>query len=278
MGINNLEQISECFEDKQMVRDVINTFLEEGLDDIRSLITALKHHNLTDQEKKELAIFYINNRTKDGIMNNKLRALICDHTINSKFSYPELKKLLCYYVYDNSTYDLIAGKGKPATIMDRVEERIIDGLVQNEGWHHVEKRPENKSAYRGLLYIITTNPNIFKYRAKNEIDSLIYTGLEDKGRVLRSIVTDENLLRYRTVAEQRSLMRRYMQKPYGDVAHLITDEVILSKLSAEKQMKLLDEYNERPGEETLKNIRAKLEMDDKPISVEDFTGGTSDGR
>lgn len=279
MDVNNIERISKCFEDKQMVRDIINAFLEDGLDDIRSIITGLHHYNLDDQTKKELVIFYINNKSKDGIVNNHLRELMCDPSIRARFNYQDFKKLLCYYVYDNSTYDLIKSDKYPESIMRDVEDRIVNGLVSSEKLYHIEKKPGNRNAYQRLLYIITKNPNIFKYRTKDEIRKLIYFGLSDTGGVLRSVIVNDNILKYRNMSQQKTLMERNMSKPYASVGSLITDEDILSKFSHKKQIELLDEYNANPNDKTLRDIitRAK-KQDNRDVTTEDFMSGIPENR
>ena len=281
MGINNLDLISECFSDKQNVRDIINAFLEDGLDDIRSLIKALSYHGLDDSQKKELAIFYIKNRTKDGIINGHLRELICDRAITSKYKYQDLKKLLCYYVYDNSVYPLIKQnkeKGTAERAVRDVEDCIVDKLIQLEGMYHVEKNPKNRNIYKSLLYIITTNPNIFKYRSIGEIRALIYTGLKDTGRVLRKAMTDEGLLKHRSLEEQKKLMDMFMRKPYPDAEQLVLDEEILSNTTFKKQLQMLREYIENPNRETLKRARENAQKGEAPITAEDFTSEIGDGR
>ena len=282
MGINNLEQISECFSDKQMVRDIINAFLEDGLDDIRSLIKALQFYGIDDQQKKELALFYITNRTKDGVMNNKLRELLCDRSITASFSYQDLRKLLCYYVYDNNVYSIIRKEGvynSSEKIVRDVEDYIVDRLEALETSNGVRKNPENKNLYRGLLYVLTSNPNIFRYRTNREIRSLIYAGLEDKGRVWRSVMTNDSLLKHRTTEEQLGLMKVLLSKPYPNVERLITDEEILSNTTSRKQQELISEYNANPNEETLRRVRAKAKKtDEKPVTAEEFTDGLFGGR
>ena len=55
MEKNNLKQISDCFEDKSKLEEILNLYLERGIADLRSIIIMLDTYGLDDNEKKRVS-------------------------------------------------------------------------------------------------------------------------------------------------------------------------------------------------------------------------------
>lgn len=248
----------ECFESEKYVDDIVDAYLSNGLNDIRSMMQAPYIKRLTDDQKKELALIYIYNRKYDGVLNKDLRRLICIPKMHAKYPYHIYRKLLCYYLYDNRVYELILNGAnsdrKPEEILKEVEDSIINDLIQDEDFYGIEKSPTNSSKYEKLLYLITEDSNIFRRRSSTEIKKLIYTSLEDEDEILPDIILDENLLRYRNIFDQIVLLRKYLSLPYIRVVELITDENMLKKLNTTRQLALIDYYAETQSEERFDEV------------------------
>ena len=244
---NDISLMEECFEDKKDVQDLVDLYLDRTLGDLRSIVVGLSIAKFEDAQKKELASIYINNNHPDGSVNKKLRTLICDPAMRKKFDYENMKKAICYYMYDNRLYDVISkglkdDKSTQKDIIDQLEASIISYLEEDEKYFRKEKPRSFDVPFKNLLYIMTDNPNIFRYRGKSGINELIIFARTDVDESLQDIITDENLLRYSNTNTQIALMSEYMQSPYIRVGELITNADALQGCSLKQHLAMVKAY------------------------------------
>ena len=110
MKSKELDLLRKYFIDEQDADDILGLFLDKRLGEIRSLVQALSRSHLNLEQKKQLTMWFINFNKPGMEVNENLRELICSPDIHNNFDYDILKKLILYYVFDNSVYPIIKAR------------------------------------------------------------------------------------------------------------------------------------------------------------------------
>lgn len=219
---------------QRTMQDLMILYFEKILEDFERIVFSLNNTDFQENRKTFLAKVYVNNRISKNNKNSELGDLICSSAITNNFSFEEQKKLLGYYLYDNSIYNVVV-KGynenkKSSDIIESIEEEIKKKLNNNE------------IDYSNSLYVLTTNLDIYCYRSSKDLEKLMYYCNMDKEKVLFDIVNDKKILKNRSVEEQLEFMRLYLNNPSDTLKNLIINNDYLEKIDGVDHIKVLNEY------------------------------------
>lgn len=216
------------------MQDLMILYFEKIMDDFERLILALNETDFSIERKEFLARVYVNNRISRNNKNSELGDLICSSAITSNFSFDEQKKVLGYYLYDNSIYNIVAikynEKKTPKEIIEEIEKSIKKKLSDRE------------MDCSNSLYVLTSNLDIYNYRTSKDLEKIMYYCNDDLKNILPDIVTNDEILKNRSTEEQLEFMRIYLNNPTVNLKNLIINTNNLKNMDGKEHIRIINEY------------------------------------